>query len=148
MRTGKSKSPLMLMEQVIMILVFALAAAVCVKLFVQAELMSKRLCATDRAVVLCQTAAETLKAEQGNYEAVVRKLTGYPTGGAVTARELRIYYKEDWQPAETVEGAEYVLRVKEEVPAGNVVNGSVQVLLKDGTLIYGLPVSRQEVAYE
>jgi len=137
------------MEQMIMIVVFALAAAICVKLFVQAELMSKRLCVTDRAVALCQTAAETLKAEQGDYEAVVHRLTGFRTGGTVTARELWVYYKEDWQPAEDAKEADYVLWVKEEVPAGNVVNGNVQVWsVKDGALLFGVPVSRQEVAYE
>jgi len=111
--------------------------------------MSKRLCVTDRAVALCQTAAETLKAEQGDYEAVVHRLTGFRTGGTVTARELWVYYKEDWQPAEDAKEADYVLWVKEEVPAGNVVNGNVQVWsVKDGALLFGVPVSRQEVAYE
>lgn len=149
MRTEKNKSPLVLMEQVIMIVVFALATAICVKMFAQAGLMSKRLCATDRAVALCQTAAELLKAEQGNYEAVVYELTGQQTSGTVTARELKVYYKEDWRPAEAADGAEYVLCVTEEAPEGNVVKGNVQVLsVKDKTLLFGLPVSRQEVAYE
>lgn len=149
MRNDKSKSPLILMEQVIMVAVFALAATVCVKVFVQAELMSKRMCATDRAVVLCQTAAETLKAEKGSYEAVVRRLTENPAEGTITDRGLCIYYKEDWIPTEDITVSEYVLLLKEEAPERNVVNGTVQVLMtNDGTLLFELPVSRQEVAYE
>ena len=38
----KSKAPLMLMEQMIMLLVFALAAALCLQAFVKSEQLSSR----------------------------------------------------------------------------------------------------------
>ena len=58
----RSKSPLALMEQVIMVLVFALAAALCLRVFVFSDLASTRNEAVDRAVLECQNAAETMKA--------------------------------------------------------------------------------------
>ncbi len=59
----RSKAPLALMEQAVMILVFALAAAVCMRVFVWSDRTSKRSEALDRAVVEVQNAAETVKYE-------------------------------------------------------------------------------------
>ena len=59
---SRSKSPLALMEQVIMVLVFALAAAICVEAFVKARTMSIQSRTRDRAVEICESAAEEYKA--------------------------------------------------------------------------------------
>ena len=58
----RSKSPLALMEQVVMVLVFALAAALCLQVFVLSDQMSEKNRDTDRAVLLAQNTAETIKA--------------------------------------------------------------------------------------
>ncbi|MBE5906626.1 MAG: hypothetical protein E7277_07525 [Lachnospiraceae bacterium] len=60
---SKSKAPLALMEQVIMVLVFALAAAICVQAFVMARTMSVQSKTKDRAMEMCQSVAEQCKAE-------------------------------------------------------------------------------------
>ena len=57
----KSKAPLVMMEQMVMILVFALAAALCLQAFVLSDSLSERGEARDRAVLLCENAAETLR---------------------------------------------------------------------------------------
>ena len=59
----KSKAPLVMMEQIIMVLIFALASALCVQMFVLAENLSKRTEAQNRAVVEVQNAAESIKAK-------------------------------------------------------------------------------------
>ena len=51
----KSKAPLLLMEQMVMLLVFALAAALCLQAFVRSEAMSRESEARDHAAVLCQS---------------------------------------------------------------------------------------------
>ena len=58
----KSKAPLALMEQLVMILVFALAAALCMQVFVRAQEISLETARRDEAVVLAQNGAELLKA--------------------------------------------------------------------------------------
>jgi len=58
----KSRASLTLMELLIMVLVFALAAAVCLRLFVAAGEISNTVSRQDRAVILAQNAAEALKA--------------------------------------------------------------------------------------
>ena len=64
----KSKASLLLMEQLVMLLVFALAAALCLQAFAKAEVISAETARRDRAVVLARNAAELLKA--GEREAV------------------------------------------------------------------------------
>ena len=64
-----------LMEQLIMILVFAAAAAVCVRAFVYASQLSKE--GSDRQLAQndCQTLTECQKAEKGNWQALSEDLS-------------------------------------------------------------------------
>lgn len=57
----KHRASLILMEQLVMVLVFALAAAICLSLFVKAEILSRELTRKEEAVILAQSAAELLK---------------------------------------------------------------------------------------
>lgn len=68
----KNKASLPLMEQLIMILVFAMTAALCLQGFSAANKMSQRQEQMSRAVVLAQNAAETLKGTGGDYEALAK----------------------------------------------------------------------------
>lgn len=61
----RSKTPLVLMEQLIMVLVFALAAAICLQVFVYAEQVSQRNEALAEAALLAQSTAEELKESSG-----------------------------------------------------------------------------------
>ena len=63
----RSRAPVALMEQAVMGLVCALAAAVCWRLFALAEETSRRSMLRDRAVVEVQNTAELLKATGGTY---------------------------------------------------------------------------------
>lgn len=58
----KNRASLSLMELLIMVLVFSLAAAVCLRLFVAAGEISEEITRQDEAVVMAQNAAEALKA--------------------------------------------------------------------------------------
>lgn len=58
----KSRASLVLMQQLIMVLVFALAAALCLRCFAKAEEISDRTARRDEAVWIAQNAAELLKA--------------------------------------------------------------------------------------
>lgn len=57
----KSKASLFLMEQLVMLLVFSLAAAVCLGIFVRADKISVQTGQRDEAVMLAQNTAEVLK---------------------------------------------------------------------------------------
>lgn len=138
----KSKSPLALMEQAIMILVFAFAAALCMQAFVKADSMSKKLAERDRAVNICQTVAETVKAQNGNLERAAELLGGSAAG------ELLLYYNGEWNVVKETE-AVYALRLvcKECTPYLTQSEITVTVV-ENGEVLFGLPVSWQEVSHE
>lgn len=64
----KSKATLFLMEQLVMLLVFALAAALCLGIFVRADRISAETKERDEAVILACNAAEMLKSEKDPQE--------------------------------------------------------------------------------
>ena len=57
----RSKASLLLMEQLVMLLVFALAAALCLNVFVRADEISRQTAVWDEATRIAQNAAEVLK---------------------------------------------------------------------------------------
>lgn len=79
----KNRTTLVLMEQLVMILVFALAAAICLQLFVGADRISQQTRQRDRAVELASNGAEIVKAAKGELSTVAAMLNGTLTDGAV-----------------------------------------------------------------
>lgn len=86
----KSKAPLVLMEQMVMLLVFALAAALCLQAFVKSDSASRRSEARDRAAVLCQSVAESVRSS-GGLDAAAQRL-----GCQFSQGLLWMDYDEDW----------------------------------------------------
>ena len=64
----KNKTSLLLMEQLVMVLVFALAAALCLTAFVEADRISRETVRRDEAVLIAQNTAQVLKATSGDVE--------------------------------------------------------------------------------
>lgn len=99
----RSRASLALMEQLIMILVFALAAAICLQAFVKAEAISLETQRRDEAMVLAQNVAEVLRGTGGNFAQaenlaqdayhveIEKKDTGIPEFGKA---EIFVYYEE------------------------------------------------------
>lgn len=96
----KSKAPLLLMEQMVMLVVFALAAALCVQAFVRSDASSRRSDARDHAVVLCQNAAEVVRHTGGNFNEAA-ELLGLEFGQGSTMFRR---YDENWQPLPISQG--------------------------------------------
>ena len=108
----RSKAPLVLMEQMIMLLVFALAAALCLQAFVKSDGISRRNEARDRAVTLAQTVAETIRHCGGEGNDPLRQ-TAEELGYAYYPNSLNQDFDENWNPiatpAETLDGLAYSL---------------------------------------
>ena len=119
----KDKATLTLMELLIMVLVFSLAAALCLKAFVWSTQKTKENKIVAQAAVIAQTAAEEMKA-------------------ARTAKTESLSYDENWQPAE--DGC-YVL--KTEPFRGNLLGGAeITVEDRTGKELFCLTVRWQEDA--
>ena len=95
----RSKAPLALMEQMVMLLVFALAAALCLQAFIRSDSDSKRSEARDRAAVLCQNVAETIRHNGGDLEAALKTVSGVDPGSR-DGFGLFEHYDEDWNVME------------------------------------------------
>ena len=139
----KNKAPLALMEQLVMLLVFALAAGLCLQVFVLSDRMSRRNEARDYGVLAVQNTAEMMKICQGDLEECAKLL-----GGTACADGLQIGYDKQWDPVPP-EQAEYCVRVTVvEDSVGLLGTGEVSAQTADGEHLFGVTVSWQEVADE
>ena len=78
---NRSKAPLALMGQLLMVLFFALAAAICLQAFAKSEVISQNSADRDAASLLAQNAAETLKNVHGDVPAACKLLGGQQENG-------------------------------------------------------------------
>lgn len=112
----KSRAPLALMEQMVMLLVFALAAALCLQAFVKSDQISLKNGARSNAALTAQNTAEIIRHNGGSVEdalveAAERQGGKYLKSDNDTAGgKLIISYDEEWRP---VENGIYLLTVQE-----------------------------------
>lgn len=94
----RSKTPLVLMEQMIMLLVFALASALCLQAFVKSDQMSRDSENRDRALQAAQNAAEVIRSTGGDFRqaAALLDASDWEEGS------LTIFYGGDWKPSEPI----------------------------------------------
>ena len=76
MREGHSKTSLILMELILVILFFALSATIYVRVFAGAYRISQGTSDRTQALMLAQKAAESFYASEGNPELLNRCMTG------------------------------------------------------------------------
>lgn len=105
----RSKAPLALMEQIIMILVFALTAAVCLQAFVYSNNLSEAGDKENLAASHAQEVVETCKMLSGDFEQVQQRLSGERTENGI-----RVFYEEDQMTVvlEVTEQSEWLTRAK------------------------------------
>ena len=94
-RIKPTRSGLFAIELLMAVGIFSLCAAICVGLFVRAEVISRDSADLNRAVTEARSAAECFKATGGDLERTVRL-----TGGEVTAGALTLQYDEGWNKLE------------------------------------------------
>ena len=90
-RIKPTRSGLFAIELLISVGIFSLCAAICVGLFVRAEVMSQDSADLGRAVAEARSAAECFKAAGGDLEKTARL-----TGGELAADTLLLQYDEDF----------------------------------------------------
>ena len=138
----KNKAPLALMEQLVMLLVFALAAALCLRMFVLSDLKSLDFEARDYAVLEVQNAAETVKLNYGDLSACVQSY-----GGELRGDRWVLGYDSQWNREESGDGAYHVVVIPRDAE-GFLGMAEVSAQNADGERIFTLTVCWQEAAYE
>ena len=123
----RSKAPLVMIEQMIMLLVFALAAVLCLQAFTTSKEISEESICRDRAVVEVQNAAESMKAGDG--ETYFREM-----GANLGEEGGQIFYNEKWKPFEDSKG---------EMDIAYLQSAEIAVYDAEGELLFSMPVSWQ-----
>ena len=144
----RSKAPLAMMEQAVMVLVFALAAVLCLRVFVWSDRTSELGAAKDMAVIKAQSAAEIIKNEgkSGGSEAEVLKAVAERLGGTYSDGCLTVGYLSDWQAASDSEPA-YSLSVTPAGFAGERLSAvHIEVTERSGELLFELDAAWQREA--
>lgn len=138
----RNRTSLVLMEQLIMVLVFALAAALCLQVFVRADRISRETGRRDLAVSLAQNAAETLKACRGDLEEAARILQG-----SKEQEGCMVYYDQTANPVK--EGAQWQYRLEiagMDADKAGLGQARVQVFFHgEEEALFSLTVAWQEV---
>lgn len=91
-----------LIELVVAVLLFSLAAAACVKIFVSAKLISDDGARLSGAITVAQSSAECFKAYGGNVDEVSNML-----GGTSNSNGFEISYDRNWK--QTDRNGKYIL---------------------------------------
>ncbi|MBP3576852.1 MAG: hypothetical protein J6K15_01960 [Lachnospiraceae bacterium] len=133
----KSKAPLVMMEQIVMVLIFALAAALCLQTFVLSGKISKNTEELNRASIETQNVAESLKAVGLDCYLQENEVIPVQEG-------FQIAFDETWNTTNEEELAVYYLTVcplnhdSEYVWAAELIT-----VKKDGTELFRIPVAGQ-----
>ena len=134
----RNRAPLALMEQVIMILVFAVAAALCLQAFAWAQQRSGDNAARDQAMIRLESAAEVLKSANGDMEKASEYFGVYQNG------VWNVRYDENW--TEVAEGGVYSLSAEpSETDDPLLGEASLRVTDAEGESLGALRVASQEV---
>lgn len=136
----KNRSTLTLLELLLMVLVFALAAALCLRAFVwsaDTSAQDKEKAVSERN---CQAVAEVLKAEKGDIEALLEKLGWSLWGGK--SEVPAVCFDKDWKVCDSPDGS-YLLYIDAE-KEGFLGRADIYVTDMEGNEIYRLVSSWQE----
>ncbi|MBP3701952.1 MAG: hypothetical protein J6I64_08675 [Lachnospiraceae bacterium] len=135
----KNKAPLPLMEQLIMILVFALTAALCLQGFALANRLSQCQETKEHAVIQAQNTAEQLKHTAGDYALAAKQWGGFWDGHTWT-----IPYDTSWHVLTDGEDAVYTLQATP-VTTGHPLLGSASIQVFHGRdILFELTAAWQE----
>jgi len=110
----KSRSSLFLIEQLIVIAVFAVCAAVCVKIFVESHIISSAGADINNALLVAKNGAESFKSSYGDIERTAQ----FFEENQIKNGHLLAFYDHVWGPCREEE-ALYVLRLIPYDGAGN-----------------------------
>lgn len=133
----KSKAPLVMMEQMIMVLVFAIASALCLQTFVLSEKISEKNELLNRAALKAQNTAELLKASGPEQFLLLQD-------ARQTREGWQIFLDAAWKETEDAEQAVYYMELcpQEETP-DNFWKIYIRITTKDGTEMFCIPAAGQ-----
>ncbi len=148
MTVSKSRTPLVLMEQLVMILIFALAAVLCVQAFTTARKISLESERDDYISLTAENLTEIAKAEKGDLALIKKDLVnmqGYPDESIkIEDNSLIIYIDKNLEPGQE-DAAAYILVFSGYKRDDYLGEGRIYVNDLSGGIIYEESLLWQEV---
>ena len=139
----KNKAPLALMEQLIMLLIFALAAALCLQIFALSGKISRRCEAMGHAVTTVQNVAETMKAYQGDLSQHFSLLTDSEENSPA-----RISYDADWEEVSPEQAVYHILVTSKNSSVPGLGQAEISARTTQNDELFCITVCWQEGIYE
>ena len=133
-----SRGSLFLMEMIITILFFSVAATICTQCFVKAHLIGIETTELNHAVALAQGYAEAMRGTDGDIDSIIAV---YPEAVKGDASYFEIFYDNDFNPCDA-DIATYAGDVTLN-PNGPVQNMDISIVrLSDSHIIYELTATK------
>jgi len=140
---NRSRSTLFLIEQLIVIAVFAICAVACVSILATAFFYAGDSNAAGNALIAAESGAEIFKATGGDFGAVADMLGGAAEGSG-SSGSVVVYYDKAWQVC-GIADARYFLHfigvVPNDSPGSNLVRGELIVAKITGEELVAFPVA-------
>lgn len=135
----KHKTALLLIEQAVMLLILAVAAALCLRVFAWSDTRATANYNKDQALVQLQNAAEVLKQYRGDFSAAVQT-----HGGSVHNDTWQITFDSTWAQTDTAQV--YLLRAVRQDAASYLGSARLEMTDHNGVLLESLTVCWQEAS--
>ena len=132
----RNKSTLVLIEHMVMLLVFALAAAVCLRMFALSGKLSRSYEATDRAVLAAQNAAEQIKKDG------IRRFAEQTGAKAGSGTSWSLFYGDAWELVPEEYG-KFILKITEAEETEYLFRAEIVVCTDAEEELFRLPVATQ-----
>jgi len=141
---NRSRSTLFLIEQLIVIAVFAICAVACISILTAAYAYAGDSKATSHALIAAESGAEVFKATGGDIDTVADIMGGTTsTGGSGTAA-IMVYYDSSWQVSGQT-GASFVLNLIFDAPSKSndveLITAELTVCRLTGEELIALPLA-------
>lgn len=135
----KNKTPLLLIEQAIMLLILILAGALCLRLFAWSDASAAENKNRDNAILQLQSAAEVLKYHHGDFSAAAKT-----HGGHTSLEQWHITFDANWR--QTDGDPAFQLRAIRQQAPPYLGCALLELLEPNGTVLEALTVCWQEDA--
>ncbi|MBR2122948.1 MAG: hypothetical protein IJ930_08520 [Lachnospiraceae bacterium] len=143
----KNRTLLSLIEMLIMVMVFSVSAAICLRAFVFADRTSRSTENIAEAALRAQSAAELMQRFHGSAGEAAAVFGGSVDNGSDPDDNLwTAGFDEDWKLTGPLAGAAFVLEAEETGGTDLLGEGTVRVRYADGGLIFEIPVCWQKEA--
>jgi len=149
--TQRSKSTLFLIEQLIVIAVFAICAAACISILVAAYFYTTDSKTLSQATIKAESGAEAFKVTGSDFASAADILGGSTTTvglGTSGVSVIAVYYDNNWQVSNNNFNASYVMNLIIESAEGDadisLISGRVVVSSTAGDEIISLNVAMRE----